>query len=96
MGICKAIFQRCDVNLKRIHLLLEVLKRNSNLSEPVVLLKRMTSGVYSPGILAFIRWGVNYSLAIRGLVLTDKLNSSSCKEYEYLYMWSYHSMNGNW
>jgi len=69
-GSCKAICQRCDINLTRIHLLLEVLEPNSNLSEPVVLLKRMTSGVYSPGILTFIRWGVNYSLTITGLVLT--------------------------
>ena len=52
VGICKAPCQRCDVNLTRIHLLLEVLERNSNLSEPAVLLKRMTSGVYSLGILA--------------------------------------------
>ena len=46
-----------DVNLIRIHLLLEVLEHNSNLSRPVVLLKKMTSGVYSLGILAFIRLG---------------------------------------
>ena len=51
MGTCKATCQRCDVNLTRIHLLLEVLEYNSNLSGPVVLLKRMTSGVYSLGIL---------------------------------------------
>ena len=47
MGICKAVCQRCDVNLTRIDLLLEVLEHNSNSSGPVVLLKRMTSGVYS-------------------------------------------------
>ena len=47
VGTCKATCQRCDVNLTRIHLPLEVLKHNSNLSGPVVLLKRMTSGVYS-------------------------------------------------
>ena len=34
MGIYKAICQRCDVNLIRIHLLLEVLEHNSNLSGP--------------------------------------------------------------
>ena len=70
VGIFKATCQRCDVNLTRIHLLLEMLEHNSNLSGPVVLLKRMTSGVYLLGILAFIRWGVNNSLATRGLVLT--------------------------
>ena len=47
--ICKANCQRCDVNLTRIHLLLEGFEHNSNLSGPVILLKRMTSGVYSPG-----------------------------------------------
>jgi len=51
MGICKATCQRCDVNLTRIHLLSEVFEHNSNLSGLVILLKRMTSGVYSPGIL---------------------------------------------
>ena len=56
--------------MTRIDLLLEVLEHNSNLSGPVVLLKRMTSGVYSLGILALIRWGVDYSFATRGLVLT--------------------------
>ena len=70
MGIPEAICQRCGVNLTRIDLLLKVLKHNSNLSGPNVLLKRMTSGIYSLGILAFIHWGVNYSLATRGLVLT--------------------------
>jgi len=48
---CKATCQRCDVNLTRIHSLLEVFEHNSNLSGPVILLKRMTSGVYSLGIL---------------------------------------------
>ena len=52
VGICKVTCQRCDVNLTRIHLLLEVLEHNSNLSGPIVLLKRMTSGIYSLGILA--------------------------------------------
>ena len=52
MEICKATCQRCGVNLTRIDLLLEVLKHNSNLSGPDVLLKRMTSGVYLLGILA--------------------------------------------
>ena len=47
VGTCKTTCQRCDVNLTTIHLLLEVLEHNSNLSGPVVLLKRMTSGVYS-------------------------------------------------
>jgi len=47
LGICKETCPRCDVNLTRIHLLLEVLENNSHLSGPVVLLKRMTSGVYS-------------------------------------------------
>ena len=51
VGICKATCQRCDVNLTRIHLLLEVFEQNSNLSGPVILLKRMTSGVYSLGKL---------------------------------------------
>ena len=69
VGICKAICQRCDVNLTRIHSLLEVLEHNSNLSGPVVLLKKMTSGLFT-GDIGFIRWGVDYSLAIRGLVLT--------------------------
>ena len=46
VGICKATCQRCNVNLTRIHLPLEVLEHNSNLSEFVVLLKRMTR-VYS-------------------------------------------------
>ena len=41
MGICKATCQRCDVNLTRIHLLLEVFEHNSNLSGPVILLKRI-------------------------------------------------------
>ena len=49
--ICKATCQRSDVNLTRIHLLLEVLEHNSNLNGPVVLLKRMTSGVYPLGML---------------------------------------------
>ena len=57
VGTCKAICQRCDVNLIRIHLLLEVLERNSNLSGLVVLLKIMTSGVYSLGILVFYLLG---------------------------------------
>ena len=70
MGICKATCQRCNVDLTRIDLLLEVLEHNSNLGGPVVLLKRMTIGVYSLGILALICWGVDYSLATRGLVLT--------------------------
>ena len=51
VGICKATYQRCDVNLTRIHLLLEVLEQNSNLNGPIVLLKRMTSGVYLLGML---------------------------------------------
>ena len=51
VGICKVTCQRCDVNLIRIHLLLEVFEYNCNLSGPVILLKRMTSGVYSPGKL---------------------------------------------
>ena len=51
VGFCKATCQRCDVNLTRIHLLLEVLEHNSHFSGPVVLLKRMTSGVYSLGML---------------------------------------------
>ena len=51
VGIRKATCQRCDVNLTRIHLPLEVLEHNNNLSGPVVLLKRMTSGVYSLGML---------------------------------------------
>ena len=50
LGICKETCPRCDVNLTRIHLLLEVLEHNSNLSGPVVLLKRMTGGVYLLGI----------------------------------------------
>ena len=45
VATCKATWHRCDVNLTRIHLVLEVLEHNSNLSGPVVLLKRMTSGV---------------------------------------------------
>ena len=48
VGTCKATYHRCDVNLIRIHLLLKVLEHNSNLSGPVVLLKRMTS--------RFIHW----------------------------------------
>jgi len=51
VGICKVTYQRCDVNLTRIHLLLGVLEHNSNLSGQVVLLKRKTSGVYSLGML---------------------------------------------
>ena len=51
MGICKATCQRCDVNLTRIHLLSEVFEHNSNLSGPVILLKRMTSRVNSLGKL---------------------------------------------
>ena len=51
VGICKATRQRYDVNLIRIHLPLEVLEPNSNLSGPVILLKRMISGVYSLGML---------------------------------------------
>ena len=51
VGICKATCQRCDVNLTRIHLLLEVFEYNSNLSGPIILLKRMTSGVCSLGML---------------------------------------------
>ena len=51
VGICKVTYQRCDVNLTRIHLLLEMFEHNSNLSGPVILLKRMTSGVYSLGKL---------------------------------------------
>ena len=51
MGICKATCQRCDVILTRIHLLSEAFEHNSNLSGPVILLKRMTSGVYSLGKL---------------------------------------------
>ena len=51
VGICKATCQRFDVNLTRIHLLLEVPEHNSNLSGPIVLLKRMTSRVYSLGML---------------------------------------------
>ena len=43
MGICKATCQRCDVNLTRIHLPLEVFEHNSNLSGPVILLKRKRS-----------------------------------------------------
>ena len=35
MGIFKVTCQRCDVNLTRIHLLLEVFEHNSNLSVPV-------------------------------------------------------------
>ena len=41
----KLTYQRCDVNLIRIYLLLEVFEHNSNLSGPVILLKRMASGV---------------------------------------------------
>ena len=48
VGICKATCQRCDVNLTRMHLLLEVFEHSINLSGPVILLKRMTNGVYSP------------------------------------------------
>ena len=51
VGTCKATCQRCDVNFIRIHLLSEVLEHNSNLSEPVILLKEITSGVYSLGML---------------------------------------------
>ena len=51
VGICKATCQSCDVNLTMIHLLLEVFEYNSNLSGPIILLKRMTSGVYSLGKL---------------------------------------------
>ena len=51
VGICKATCQRCDVNLIRIHLLSEIFEHNSNLSGPIILLKRMTSGVYSLGKL---------------------------------------------
>ena len=47
VGTCKATCQRCDVNLTRIQLLSEVFEHNSKLSGPVILLKRMTSGVYS-------------------------------------------------
>ena len=43
----EAIYQRCDVILIRIHLLLAVFEHNSNLSRHVILLKRMTSGVCS-------------------------------------------------
>jgi len=49
VGICKATCQRCDINLTRIHLLLEVLEHSSNLSGLSFCLKRMTSG--------FIHWG---------------------------------------
>jgi len=41
----KVTCQRCDVNLTRIYLLLEVFEQNSNLNGPVILLKRMASGV---------------------------------------------------
>jgi len=41
----KVTYQRCDVNLIRIHLLLEVFEHNSNLSGPIILLKRMATGV---------------------------------------------------
>ena len=47
VGICKITCQRCDVN----YLPLEVLEYNNNLSGHVVLLKRMTSGIYSLGML---------------------------------------------
>ena len=54
VGTCKATCQRCDVNLTRIHLLLEVIEHNSNLSGLVVLLNRMTSGLFT-GDIGFIR-----------------------------------------
>ena len=59
VGICKATCQRYDVNLTRIRLLLEVFEHNSNLSGPVILLKRMTSGVYSLGMLVLSIGGVD-------------------------------------
>ena len=55
-GFVKQFVRGCDVNLIGIYLLLEVLEHNSKSSQPVVLLKRMTSGVYSLGILVlFVR-----------------------------------------
>jgi len=44
-GFIKVTCQRCNVNLTKIHLLLEVFEQNNNLSGPVILLKRMASGV---------------------------------------------------
>ena len=41
----KITYQRCDVNLIRIDLLLEMLEHNINLSGPIILLKRMTSRI---------------------------------------------------
>ena len=58
MGICKATCKRCDVNLTRIHLPLEVLEHNSNLSGPVILLKRKRS--LFTGKVERIRRGVGF------------------------------------
>jgi len=46
----------CNVNLTRIHLLSEVFEHNNNFSRPIILLKRMASGVWSAGILARSAW----------------------------------------
>ena len=44
-GFVTVTCQGCDINLIRIHLLLDMFSHNSNSSGPVILLKRMASGV---------------------------------------------------
>jgi len=44
-GFVKMTCQRCNINLVRIHLLLEVFEHNNNLSGPAILSQRMTSEV---------------------------------------------------
>ena len=93
----KVTCQKCDVNLTRIHLLLKVFKHNSNLSESVILLKRMASGVWSAGDISRIHLGYSKSFTVRGLMLTWQAWSVvHFTEKNYNLMWSYHSMDENW
>jgi len=53
------------LNLTRIHLLLDVFEHNSNLNGPVILLKRMTSGVWSVGDISRIHQGCSKGFTVR-------------------------------
>ena len=98
VGDFEITYQRCDVNLGKIHLLLEVFVHNSNLSERVILLKRMASEVWSAGDISKIhQWYSKILLSEAwALSMTVLICDSSYWGNEYNLLWSYHSMNENW
>ena len=69
-GFVKETYQRCDVNLTKIHLLLEVFEHNNNLIRSVILLKRMASEIRSAGDIDMIPQDIKKGFTARDLMLT--------------------------